>query len=240
MDEFTPLNQPEMAEKRTDTNDIILDSQINENVDVSDNVKKACAETVAPLASEKRMTEDNYEKAIESQQQILDRIESLHKLFNARIMHTDHEEKIVDQMHRELQKYKEDLYAQLIRPILVDVIELRESIMHMATSYLAKPEGEQDIPNKTFSVYAFDLQDILETNGVEIYKGNPGEDFIPIKQRAVKKLLSPNEALHGKVAESMSCGYNYNGRVISSEKVAVYYYEKPVNETENSEVIENG
>jgi len=232
--------QPKIAEKSADTNDIVPDNPTNKETGIVDGSKEACAETAVSLAPEKSMADDIYEKAFESQQQIFDRIDSLHKLFEARIMHTEHEEKIVDQMHRELQKNKEDLYAQLIRPILVDVIELRDSIMRMATNYIAKPEGEQDIPNKTFSGYAFDLQDILEKNGVEIYRSNPREDFTPIKQRAIKKLTTPNESLHGKVAESLSCGYNYNGRVISTEKVAVYYYEKPVNEIENSEVIENG
>lgn len=143
-----------------------------------------------------------------------------------RIMHTDHEEKIVDYMHKELQKYKEDLYAQLVRPILLDVIEVRDSIMRIAEAYLSKPEGEQNIPNKTFSDYAFDLQDILEKNSVEIYRSKSGDTFTPIKQRIIKKVATSDVALHGKIAESLSCGYSYNGRTISPEKVNVYYFEK--------------
>ena len=33
-------------------------------------------------------------------------------------------------------------------------------------------------------------------------------------------------------------GYSYNGRTLSPEKVAVYTYEKPVQETEKSEKSE--
>jgi len=143
-------------------------------------------------------------------------------------------------MHKELQKYKDDMYAQLVRPILLDVIEIRDSIMRMAAAYLAKPEGEQSIPNKTFSNYAYDLQDLLEKNAVEIYRSKSGDDFVPIKQRVIKKVTTDDETLHGKVAESLSCGYSYNGRTISPEKINVYFYEKPVEEIEKSEVIENG
>lgn len=183
---------------------------------------------------------DKLDKVLESQQLLLEQIESLNSLFNARIMHTEYEEKIVDQMHKELQRYKEDMYAQLVRPILLDVIEVRDSIMRMAAAYLAKPDGEQSIPNKTFSDYAYDLQDILEKNSVEIYRSRRGDDFTPIRQRAVKKVATDDESLHGKVAESLSCGYSYDGRTISAEKITVYYYEKPVEENQNSEVIENG
>lgn len=183
---------------------------------------------------------DKLAEVLETQQLLLERMDSMNNLFSERIMHTDYEEKIIDQMHRELQKYKEDIYAQLIRPILLDVIEVRDSIMRMAAVFLEKPEGEQCIPNKTFADYAFDLQDILEKNDVEIYRSKVGDDFVPTRQRIIKKTPTSDETMHGKVAESLSCGYSYGGKTISTEKIAVYYYEKPVEVTEKNEVVENG
>ena len=183
---------------------------------------------------------EKLEQLLTAQQQLQSSVESLNSLFNARIMHTTHEEKIVDQMHKELQKYKDDMYAQLVRPILLDVIAIRDSIMRMSATYLAKPEGEQSIPNKTFADYSYDLQDILEKNNVEIYRSQAGDDYTPIKQRAIKKVATPDQALHGKVAESFSCGYQYNDKTISAEKIAVYFYEKPAETNQDSEVTENG
>lgn len=167
-------------------------------------------------------------------------LSELDQLFNKRIMHTDHEEKVIDQMHSELQKYKEDMYAQLARPILLDIIEVRDSIMRIAATYQKKPEGEQDIPNKTFADYSYDLQDILKKNNVEIYRSNAGDDFIPIRQRVVKKEVTHDESLHGKIAESLSSGYCYTGRVISAEKVSVYYYEQVEEIVNESEENNNG
>ncbi len=261
MDDFTSLNlfasdgsdksagtkeEIPYAEGVTEETTAVETKDEQEKVKADENDSETVSETVAPEeVVEDNPTEveevvaepmsDKLDKVLESQQQLLEQIKSLNSLFNARIMHTDYEEKIVDQMHKELQKYKEDMYAQLVRPILLDVIEVRDSIMRMANAYLAKPEGEQNIPNKTFSDYAYDLQDILEKNSVEIYRSRSGDDFTPIKQRAIKKVATDNESLHGKVAESLSCGYSYNGRTISAEKITVYYYEK-----QNSEVIENG
>ena len=178
------------------------------------------------------------QEVLEAQKQLLQKVEVLQALFQSRILHTDHEEKIVDQMHHELQKHREGLYAQLVRPILLDVIQVRDSIRRMAAVYLERPAGQQDIPNKIFAGYALDLQDILERNEVEVYDTAPGEPFAPLRQRVVKKVPTGEEELHGKVAASLSDGYSYNGRTLSPEKVAVYTYEKPVQETEKSEKSE--
>lgn len=153
------------------------------------------------------------------------KMEDLQQLFEKKIMHSQHEEKMMDQMHKELQQYKGDLYSQLIRPILMDIIEVRDSISRMSESFLAKPEGEQSIPNKTFSDYTYDLQDILEKNNVILFKSESGSDFVPLQQRILKKVPTDDESLHGKVAESMVCGYGYNNTVLSAEKVSVYAFE---------------
>lgn len=191
---------------------------------------------IAPPAEDEQILKQVLDVTTQISQQLV----SLSETFNTKLMHSAHEEKIVDQMHKELQKYKEDMYAQLVRPILLDVIEVRDSIMRIGAVYRAKPDGQQAIPNKTFSDYAYDLQDILEKNNVDIYCSETGDDFIPIKQRTVKKVATADQTLHGKIAESMSCGYSYNGRTISAEKVSIYYYEKPAENEEKSEVIENG
>lgn len=167
----------------------------------------------------------------ESVEDILARVEgkvdSLNELFIQKIRHTVHEEQIVDQMHTELQRYKEDMYSQLVRPILLDMIEIRDSIRRMAKSFAARPEKEQFVPLKTFSDYEYDIQEIMEKNNVSIYEGQEGDLFNPLRQRAVKKIKTPVKELHGRLAESLSSGYDYTGKTISPEKVAVYVYEKP-------------
>lgn len=156
------------------------------------------------------------------------KMDLLNQLFSEKIQYMEYKEKIFDHMHKELQKYKDDMYTQLIRQVLLDIIEVRDSILRIADFYLKKPEGERNIPYETFAGYALDIQDILEKNGVEIYKSSHEDNFVPVKQRAIKKIVTENKDLHGKVAESLSCGYNYNGRTISAEKIAFYYYKEQV------------
>jgi molecular chaperone GrpE (heat shock protein) len=158
---------------------------------------------------------------------ITERLDQLSDLFTERIRYTEHEEKIIDSMHRELQKYKEDIYAQLLRPILLDIIDIRESILRMSAIYLGKAEGEQAIPNDQFVKYAREMLDILEKNNVEAYRSKEGEAYTPVRQRIDKKIITNDKELHGKIAESLSDGYSYNNRTIFAEKIAVYLFEEP-------------
>lgn len=181
-------------------------------------------------AQDEGKKEENLSVISDGLQELSNKVEQMNQLFMQKIAHTTHEEKIVDQMHAELQKYKQDMYAQLVRPILLDIIEMRDSILRMSANFASKPEGEQSIPLKTFSDYAYDVQDILEKNNITIYDSKEGDEFSPIKQKAIKKVITPVEELHGKIAESLSSGYEYLGKPISPEKVVVYVYQKPVNE----------
>ena len=117
------------------------------------------------------------EEICDGLKKLSEQVEQMNQLFLQKIAHTTHEEKIVDQMHEELQKYKQDMYAQLVRPILLDMIEIRDSILRMSANYAAKPGGEPAIPLKTFSDYAYDIQDVLEKNNIAIYDSKEGDEF---------------------------------------------------------------
>lgn len=211
--EFSEKTNEEIEEEN-----LILDEPFN----VQSTEK--CAEEKLGKAENVSISDDDILQNITD---LSDKIDSLNKLFSEKIQLMEHKGKIIDQMHKELQKYKDDIYSQILRQVLLDIIEVRDSILRITNFYLKKPEGERDIPNETFAGYALDIQDILEKNGVETYESRPGNSFSPVKQRVIKKIVTGNSELHGKVAESLSSGYNYNGRNISAEKIAVYYYEEP-------------
>ena len=189
--------------------------------------KESVGESEAAVANDDtiKMLQNNVTKLVEQ-------VAGLGKLFEAKIFRSEHEEKIVDRMHKELLRYKEDMYSQLVRPILLDIIEIRDSILRISSAHLSKPESEQNIPLKTFEMYAFDVQEILEKNNIEIYRSELNSDFIPVRQRVIKKIPTTDENLHGKVAGALSDGYNYMGKTITPERIAVYFYEPQQEQTE--------
>lgn len=250
-EENTVENEGVVSETNNDSS--LDEQQICDSVESSDDTKKCtenCNDEVLeesePLQVSSQLDE-KIDQLLEMNANMFKQMESLSILFDKRIMYTNHEEKVIDNMHKELEKYKKDMYSQLLRPVLLSIIDVRESIIRLSKDYLAKADGEQDIPNKTFADYAFDLQDILEENSIEIYSSDIGSDFVPLKQKVLKKIPTEDANLHGKISESMSDGYKYYDKVIFPEKVSVYIYEakpstdeKNDNKIENSEVIDNG
>ena len=53
---------------------------------------------------------------------------SLASLFAEKIVNCEADEKTISLLHSDLQKHKNDLYAQLIKPLLVDIIGVRDGI----------------------------------------------------------------------------------------------------------------
>lgn len=209
----------------------VFEQQVNET-DIEEVLDKSLVEEPADNGSNQSTEEDEVLKAVLN---LSAKIDQMNRLFTQKIQHTAHEEKIVDQMHTELQRYKDDLYAQLVRPILLEIIEIRESIKRVSASFAAKPAEEHFVPLKTFHDYTYDIQDVLEKNRITIFDSSEGDEFSALKQRAIKKVTTPVEELHGKIADSLSSGYDYMGKTISPERVSVYIYQKPnITEGENN------
>ena len=103
---------------------IITEECVEENPEENQEETNAIQETEDIEQKKNEPDEEN-----ELLQEINAKVDHLTQLFTQKIQHTAHEEKIVDQMHAELQKYKEDMYSQLVRPILLDIIEIRDSIL---------------------------------------------------------------------------------------------------------------
>lgn len=150
---------------------------------------------------------------------IIDQIEELKDLFIKKIERSQMEEEIITNMDAELQKYKTDMYAQLIVPIFKDIIDLRESFER----FIEKSKEGLDIEDR-LKDYSTEMMDILDRYGVETYNSVEHELYNPQKQKVIKKIDTDDENLNGKVAEIMNNGYQYNGKPIYPERVAVYKY----------------
>lgn len=151
-------------------------------------------------------------------------LETLSRQFAERLAYDEKQEKIIDRLHAELQKYRNDMYSTLIRPIFVDIIEVVDNIRKTSLSYAEKGEKEKEAA-QIITDYIMDLHAILGNNNVEIYKGTPGDTYTPIKQRIVSCEVTRESELNGKIAESIGFGYMFKGKVIWPEKVKIYKYQ---------------
>lgn len=180
-------------------------------------------------------TEDKSEKIIEKinqvDQKINEKIDQMNSLFINKIQSIDFERETADKLHKELQEYKNDIYFQLIKPFIMDIISVREDMKKNIENINETLEYET---LEFLQSYIEQLKIILENNDIEVYSTNTAEDknFNPKKQRVVKQIKTSDESLHGKVYNILTDGYTYKEKVISPERVEVYSYKKNEEEGE--------
>lgn len=160
-------------------------------------------------------------------EKVLKKIDELEKLFEERIRFTDFEENSRKEMYSELQKHKAGLFSEMVKPLLREIIDVRESMLKAVAKYQNEEEKNSEKILAEFKSYADDdILSLLENYGVEVYQSEPGNDFSATKQRLRKPFVKTTEAkLQGKIAESLSSGYTYNGQTIYGEWVKRYIYE---------------
>lgn len=124
-------------------------------------------------------------------------------------------EKIVDRLHAELQLYKEDLVAKMMRPIFLDLIHLHDDLGKRAE---ALGDGEAA---GMLAEYQKEIEDILYRQGVEAYEAE-GSSFDPRRQRAVTTVACEEPSLVKTVAARIRKGFASGDRIIRPESVSVY------------------
>ena len=136
------------------------------------------------------------------------------------------EKKTTDRLYKELQEYKNDMYFQLIKPVVMSLVSLRESMKKNLKSFGVMSEEEK---SEILQSYIEEVEIILENNDIEIYETNIENDsYVDVKkQKIIKKIETPYEQLHGKIENVLSSGYKYKDKIISPEKVEVNIYKKP-------------
>lgn len=82
---------------------------------------------------------------------------------------------------------------------------------------------------ESFKAYRTDMEIMLTDSGVHIGQFD-FEKLNTIHQRIVDVVPTEDESLNGLIAERLTDGYSYNGRVLLKEKVKVYKYTEKKNE----------
>lgn len=201
-------------------------------------VNETSKENVEQIAkTEQRETETkseaknnkNSEKMFEEIKALNEKIANLNDMFLKKIQSMEFEKNVVNDLHKELQGYKDDLYFKLIKPTLMDLIDMKNSFKRGIENFSQKTEAEKMNFLETF---IFEIDTILEKNDIEIYETDitNEQNFDVKKQKIVEKIETDKKENHGKVFKVKSNGYIYKGRVISPEKVEVYVYNEKAKE----------
>ena len=142
-------------------------------------------------------------------------------------------DKIIDDLHEELQSYRNDLISKMIKPIITDIIYTIDN-NNKTVEALEEKDVSELSQEKILGIVrglSEDLEDMLYRQGVEDFTCELPE-FDPKKQKIVKTVETDDKDKDRTVARSIKKGYILEGRVIRHELVEVYVYNSKKNESQ--------
>lgn len=161
---------------------------------------------------------------------IAQQLDSLQQEFQSKIKYDAHKNKIIDNLHQDLQDYKDDFLKKYLKSIIMDVIQIIDNIRKLVIHYSSRESSDND-PLKLLKLLESipsDLEDLFFRHGVKPFSCE-GNVFDPTRQRVLKTLKTNDESKDKTVAESLRPGYEWDGKVIRPEMVAAYIYEDQKN-----------
>lgn len=152
--------------------------------------------------------------------------EHLDKEFQGKLKYDAHKDKVIDNLHQELQAYKDDLLKKYLKSFVMDIIYVIDNIRRLTNHYNSLPLSERD-PVKLLSLMESipsDLEDIFTRQGIRTFTCD-NNIFDPKRQRVLKKTETNEPSRDKTVAESLRPGYEWDDQVIRPEMVAVYVHQ---------------
>ncbi len=169
-------------------------------------------------------------------------VDALSEQFKARISKTDYEEATLKRISDELDEHRSGLYRKIVEPLINEVIDVHQDMSATIASYRRKAEeGDRDDLaariRRDLDEFRLMLGDILRNWNVEVWRPEPGEPLEPLRCRAVRAVPTGDRDCHRTVAESLTCGYAFEGKILRPAQVVAFTY-KPKPEAESDPKLE--
>lgn len=154
------------------------------------------------------------------------RLDGLQREFEGKLKYDAQKDRLIDQLHQELQGYRQDFLKKHFLTVILDVIKVADDIRKWLHYFRALDPAQRD-PLKLFrylEAVPSDLEDVFCWHGVKPYSTADGH-FDPTRHRSLKQIPTDEAAKDKTIARSLRPGYEWDGKVIRQEMVAVYLYE---------------
>jgi len=156
---------------------------------------------------------------------IAGKLDLLKQEFNEKLKYDHHKDTIIDNLHSELQEYKNETFRKHFQTMIMDVIKIIDDIRKLSRFYREQESLNSD-PDKMLKLIESipaDLEDSFYWQGVKPYIVD-SDHFDPTQQKVLKKIETTDKIKDKMIAERLFPGYEWDGRVIRPEMVNVYLY----------------
>lgn len=156
--------------------------------------------------------------------QLEEKMDELQRSFDTKIRTDKTKDTQFDNMHREIQEYKNGLIEKGVLSMSKDIILLIDDINKSLKMIDTHPEEERfSRMRRVVDNILVDLNDLLYRQDIEPYNV-PGNATDALKQKIVSLESTDNPELDKTVASRLADGYEKNGRVIRPERITAYVY----------------
>ncbi|HZS75893.1 MAG TPA: nucleotide exchange factor GrpE [Ktedonobacteraceae bacterium] len=159
---------------------------------------------------------------LQTLQTLVTEMQELRRDFDTKIKYDESKERQVDSLYQELQTHREGLHFKILRPLFTDLIavyddfgKLIESLSHNGV------DSSQTLDN--LRSFQETIDDILRRNGAESYSLEE-DSYTPVKQRVLQVIETNDPAQDKKIARRIRRGFEYEGRVLRPELIAMYKF----------------
>ncbi len=165
--------------------------------------------------------------------EILSELRQMRKDFDEKIKTDIQKDKIIDELHKELQSHKNDFMKKYMEFMVMDVIQFTDSMRKLIQFYREQEISSLD-PQKLLGILQglpSDLEDLCARQGVNAFTCEEAV-FVPMRQRVLKRIETAEAEKDKTIAERVHPGYEWDGKVIRPELVTVYALKNPPAQTE--------
>lgn len=160
-----------------------------------------------------------------------DKMENLKKDFETKLMIDEQKDKVIDNLHRELQFYKNHEMQDRILPLVRDLIGLIDNLEKQFVSFKEKDFENPERLLTAFKYTAQDVEDILYRQGIEALPIEDGK-FDSKRHKVLKTVKTTDKEKDRQIAQVFNKGFVWDQRIIRQELVAVYVYEEEASTSE--------
>jgi molecular chaperone GrpE len=190
-------------------------------VEPAPNLEQAVEDTPPAILT----SQDPLEQMMKKMDAMLLEMKELGHGFEVKLKYDASKDKIIDNMHRELQDYREDLYARLLRPVVMDLISMHDDLGRiLAAAPLSEgaSDGEKNM-RRNLESFLDSIEILLEKLEVQAFTVE-GDGYVFGRQKVLRTILTTDPALDRKVAAHLRKGFESGGKVIRPEVIATFKY----------------
>ncbi|MET9227619.1 nucleotide exchange factor GrpE [Lentzea sp. NPDC003310] len=149
-------------------------------------------------------------------------------------------EKVIEDLHEEVQRLRAGERALVLKPVVVDLQTLRNDLVHQARTVPGEMSARQVAD--LLESFALSVEQALERCGSTPVRPEPGTPFAARDHRAVKVVAAEHRDEDSTIAEVVADGY-YDAnldRVTAPARVVVRRWTEPAAGTTRQEKGEDG